>query len=85
MLQIYRFARLARRMQVTGRWKDRVLDRLRGRPNTFQLLVDNTNRLGGDDLSIQPNVDNCPFAKPMGARACRAGAERVDQAAPAAL
>ena len=51
--------------KLGGRAKDRILDRVRGRPNTYQLLVDNTNRLRGDDLSILPNVDHNPFAKPI--------------------
>ena len=70
-------------MQVIGRWKDRVVDRLHGHPNTFQLLVDNTNRLRGDDLSIQPNVDHSPFAKPIRRTARTGWAEPVDQPASA--
>jgi radical SAM superfamily enzyme YgiQ (UPF0313 family) len=67
MRHLHRFAGIARRMQAAGRSKDRVIDRLFGRPSIYQLLVDNTNRdrLGGGDLTIQPNVDSSPFAKPI--------------------
>jgi pyruvate carboxylase len=55
-----------RRMQAAGRWKDKMVDRLKGRPNILQLLIDNTNRdqLKSGDLTIQPNVDCSPFAQP---------------------
>jgi hypothetical protein len=66
MQSIGRFAQIARRMQASGRWKDKMVDRLKGRPNILQLLIDNTNRdqLKGGDLTIQPNVDCSPFAQP---------------------
>jgi hypothetical protein len=66
MNRIYRFAQVARRLQAAGRWKGRVVDRLGGRPNVLQLLIDNTNRdrLSREDLTVQPNVDCSPLARP---------------------
>jgi hypothetical protein len=86
MKHIYRFARIARRMQETGRWKDRVVDRMKGRPNILQLLIDNTNRdqLRGEDLTIQPNVDHSPFARKT-VHTSRPWAEATDHPATAGL
>jgi anaerobic magnesium-protoporphyrin IX monomethyl ester cyclase len=63
---IQRFAQLARRVRALGQWRWRVTDRLSGRPNLLELLIDNTNRdrLAGDDLIIQPNIDSGPFKYP---------------------
>jgi hypothetical protein len=73
-------------MQSAGRWKDRVVDRAVGRPNILQLLIDNTNRdqLGGEDLTIHPNVDHSPFARKT-AHTSRPWAEARDNSAPAGL
>ncbi len=70
MRHIRRFARLARAMQATARWRDRMLDRFQNRPAIMQLYLENTNRdqADGDAMSVQPNIDNSPFAQPIPAR-----------------
>ena len=62
-----RFARLARGLHAIARWKSRTMGRLSGEPDIFQLLVDNTNRdrVAGEQLDIQPNIDNSPANRPL--------------------
>lgn len=87
MRHLQHFARLARNMQAAARWRDRMVERLFGRPAILQLFIDNTNRdhFDGDNLSVHPNIDNSPFARPI-ARATRARwADAVDHAAAGGL
>ena len=85
MQHLQRFARVARRMQATARWKDRVVDAACGRPSFLQLLIDNTNRdhAGDGDLSIQPNIDSSPFAQPIAPAARTQGVDGIDHAVAA--
>ena len=87
MQHLQRFARVARRMQATARWKDRVVDAAFGRPSFLQLLIENTNRdrAGDGDLSIQPNIDNSPFAQPIAPAARTQGVDGIDHAVAAGL
>lgn len=61
------FARVARALRATGRWRGRLGDRLARRPNILQLIIDNTNRdqAAGEDVTTQPNIDSSPFSAPL--------------------
>ena len=67
MKHIYRFGQIARGLREAARWKGRMVERLTGKPEIFRLLVDNTNRdhAYGVDLTIQPNIGNSPFNRPL--------------------